>query len=115
MFLLKLDNIYLIGGQKDFRSSVSANQFLGGGALNELSHEIDYAFWLFGDLQLKFSNLRQSEILKLDVEDCVDIVASTVDGKIINIHLDFLQKVPSRFIRVIGARKTIFYILLRIG
>ncbi|MCK6499789.1 MAG: Gfo/Idh/MocA family oxidoreductase, partial [Nitrospira sp.] len=32
----------------DYRSSYSASRDLGGGVLRDLSHEIDYALWLFG-------------------------------------------------------------------
>ena len=34
----------------DYRESVSARKALGGGALLELSHEIDYLMWIFGDI-----------------------------------------------------------------
>ena len=59
---------------KDYRTSVSAQEKLGGGALFELSHELDYAQWLLGPLQVKYSILRASDELALDVEDIADII-----------------------------------------
>ena len=35
----------------DYRAGVSARSDLGGGALMELSHEIDYLSWIFGDVE----------------------------------------------------------------
>ena len=34
----------------DYRKGVSARQDLGGGVLLELSHEIDYIQWIFGEI-----------------------------------------------------------------
>jgi len=96
----------------DYRHTVSAQKILGGGALNELSHEIDYAQYLFGELKIINSNLRSSKDLFLDVEDLVDIVATNDDGILCNIHLDFLQKKATRFCKVIGTNCTIYWDLI---
>lgn len=92
---------------KSYIDSVSANKNLGGGALLELSHELDYAQWLFGPLALEYGKLRSSQELKLEVEDSVDIVATNSSGAIINIHLDFLQRPARRTCRIIGSKGSI--------
>lgn len=105
----KIYNVYCETGQylpdwrptKNHRYSVSASKFLGGGALLELSHEIDYLHYIFGDLKPVAAILRSSEELELEVEDLVDILALTSDNSVVNIHLDFLQKTPRRIIRII--------------
>src|SRR6218665_2133313 len=57
----------------DYRQGVSSQQRLGGGALLELSHEIDYATWLFGWPQsLQCSRARLSP-LEIDVEDSAHV------------------------------------------
>lgn len=81
---------------QDYRHSVSANAHLGGGALNELSHEIDYAQWLFGPLQLMCASVRNTGTLNIDVEDIADLALQTEGGVHVSIHLDFLQRVPIR-------------------
>lgn len=97
---------------KDYRSSVSANAELGGGALLELSHELDYVQWLFGSLDVKHAILRSGGELSLDVEDCADIVA-VCQSAVVNIHLDFLQRKPFRKCRVIGSLGTLEWDLIR--
>lgn len=89
---------------KDYLTSVSANKYLGGGALLELSHELDYARWLFGPLTLNHAILRTSDELNLNVEDSVDLLASTEKNAVIHIHLDFLQRKAQRTCRIVGSK-----------
>lgn len=87
---------------KHYKDCVSASEKLGGGALLELSHEIDYLQWLFGDLKLNYAKLRRSASLQLEVEDLADLVLETEHGTVCSIHLDFLQKRPKRKCVIIG-------------
>lgn len=97
----------------DYRKTVSTQKQLGGGALLELSHELDYANWLFGPLKPLHSVLRSSKKLNLDVEDLVDLVLATETGSLVNIHLDFLQRTPQRYCTVIGANGSIHWDLIK--
>ncbi|WP_201582626.1 Gfo/Idh/MocA family protein [Psychrobacter jeotgali] len=96
----------------DYLNSVSANLNLGGGALLELSHELDYAQWLFGSLQSHYAILRSSEELSLEVEDAVDILATNEEGVVVSIHLDFLQRKAYRKCRIIGSKGSIEWDLI---
>lgn len=87
---------------KNYKECVSASKALGGGALLELSHEFDYARWLFGDLQIKHAIVRNSGTLDIDVEDIVDVVALSHNKTVIQIHLDLLQRQAHRKCEVIG-------------
>ncbi len=98
---------------KDYRDCVSANQSLGGGALLELSHELDYAQWLLGPLKLQHAVLRSSEELQLDVEDIADITVSTNTGAIATIHLDFLQRKAHRKCSFVGSKGRIDWDLIQ--
>ncbi|MCY9872534.1 Gfo/Idh/MocA family protein [Vibrio barjaei] len=89
---------------KDYRGCVSARKELGGGALFELSHEIDYCQWLLGPLTLKFAEQRSVGDLGIDVEDCVDIIATSKQSTLVTIHLDFLQRKAYRRCRLIGEK-----------
>ena len=97
---------------KSYRDSVSAQKKLGGGALFELSHELDYAQWLLGPLDVKHSILRSSEELALDVEDMADIVALTESGAVATIHLDFLQRKAHRQCSFVGSEGRIDWDLM---
>ena len=116
----KIYNVSSIVGQylpnwrpsKDFKQSVSAQKKLGGGALLELSHELDYLQWFLGDLTLEHSSLRNSSELDLDVEDMVDLTLSTAAGTHINVHLDFVQKATQRKCQFIGEKGRLDWDLL---
>jgi predicted dehydrogenase len=89
---------------KDYRESVSARSDLGGGALLELSHELDYAQWLLGKLTLEYAILRRGDELGLDVEDSADMLLSTDQQAVVHLHLDFLQRKPYRQCRFVGSK-----------
>lgn len=96
----------------DFKDSVSAKRNLGGGVLLELSHEIDYAIFLFGGLRLFKSKLRSSIELGLEVEDIADLILEDNFGALINIHLNMVQKAPSRKCRILGSKGKLEWDLL---
>ena len=89
---------------KDFRKSVSANKELGGGVLLELSHELDYLSLFFGSLEVIYSSINFSEELDLNVEDCADFNLKAGNNFNINVHLDFLQRAPTRRCRFVGTK-----------
>jgi predicted dehydrogenase len=68
----------------DYRVGVSASQELGGGALLELSHELDYLRWIFGDVDWIQASLGRQSALEIDVEDTAHLVLGfmpTEDGR----------------------------------
>lgn len=97
---------------KNYRDCVSAQKRLGGGALFELSHELDYAQWLLGPLYVEHSILRNSKELALDVEDMADIIALTELGAVVTIHLDFLQRKARRQCSFVGSEGRIEWDLM---
>jgi len=58
----------------DHLQSVSANKALGGGALLELSHELDYLRWIFGEVAWINASLSQQSNLTVDVEDTAHLI-----------------------------------------
>ncbi|MEO2281123.1 Gfo/Idh/MocA family protein [Pseudoalteromonas pernae] len=96
----------------DFRNTVSARKDLGGGALLELSHELDYSNWLFGPLTPKHATIRSSKELALEVEDLVDVSLISQTGAHVQIHMDFLQRKPSRFCTVTCNQGKVYWDLL---
>lgn len=96
----------------DYKKSVSAVQELGGGVLFELSHELDYAQWLFGTLDIKHAVIRNTGELDIDVEDSADIIAQSLSGCTVNLHLDFLQKQACRKCKIIFSCGTLDWDLI---
>jgi len=98
--------------QSDYRRGVSGQKKLGGGALLELSHEIDYLVWLFGKFNAVYCIATNSGALDIDVEDSVDALLINERGFSVNLHMDFLQRSPSRYCKVIGEKGTLVWDLL---
>ena len=94
---------------EDYRKSVSARSELGCGVMLELSHEIDYLRWIFGEVDwVRATLLRQSE-LEIDVEDTVHLTIGfekSIYGKqlIANLNMDFIRHDTTRSCTVIGDR-----------
>ncbi len=88
----------------DYRLAVSARAELGGGALLELSHEIDYVRWLLGEPSQVRAHVLCSGELEIDVEDLAELSLEFSSGAVGSIHLDMLQRPAVRSCRVIGTR-----------
>ena len=94
----------------DYRTGVSAQAKLGGGALLELSHEIDYAVWLFGYPSHIYCRAGRSSDLEIDVEDNANIFFeydNLNDHKTVIIQLDFLQRIPQLTLQIVGSEATL--------
>ena len=81
---------------QDYRQSVSAKSDLGGGVLLELSHELDYIRWFFGEMKSVFANIQNSGTLDIDTEDSVDIIFHSDKGFPVSVHLDFNSRITRR-------------------
>jgi predicted dehydrogenase len=92
---------------KDYRYSVSAQKSLGGGVLLELSHELDYLRWIFGDVEFVQALIRKQSDLEVDVEDIAHIILSFKKNYksfslIASLSLDFIRQDRIRTCHVIG-------------
>jgi len=76
----------------DYRISVSAKKDLGGGVLHELSHELDYANWIFGPFLSIKALIGNSGKLDIDVEDEADLKLLSSQSLPISIHLSFCRQ-----------------------
>jgi len=96
----------------DYRMSVSAQRELGGGVLLELSHELDYLRWIFGEVDWVKATLSHQSDLELDVEDTVHLTLGfvpTTDGhQLIGVvNLDFIRHDTTRVCTAIGENGTL--------
>ncbi|MCW7497021.1 Gfo/Idh/MocA family oxidoreductase [Leptospira levettii] len=93
----------------DYRDTVSARSDLGGGALLELSHELDYLRWIFGDVDWVHAFIAKQSDLDIDVEDMVHLVIGfknfiTSKPLIASVDLDFIRQDRTRNCIVIGEK-----------
>jgi predicted dehydrogenase len=96
----------------DYRQGVSARHELGGGALLELSHDLDYLRWIFGEISWIKATLSRQSSLQIDVEDTAHLTLGFVpklDGQqlITSINLDFIRHDKTRLCTAIGENGTL--------
>lgn len=91
----------------DYRTGASARRELGGGALLELSHEIDYVRWLVGEISSVTARMGRLSELDTDVEDVAELILEFDTGALGNVHLDLVQRAAARDCRVIGTTGTL--------
>lgn len=91
----------------DYRQSVSAQKSLGGGVLLELSHELDYLRWIFGEVSWVRATLSKQSNLEIDVEDTAHLTLgffskSSKHQLVGTVNLDFIRHDHTRLCTVIG-------------
>ena len=97
----------------DYRKDVSAQKSLGGGALLELSHEIDYLSWIFGRVDWVKSHVSKQSDLEIDVEDSAYVVLGfeEIDGTVLtaSLNIDFIRHDTTRKCFIIGEKGTLLW------
>jgi len=98
--------------EADYVDTVSAKKELGGGALLELSHDIDYVRWIFGEVAWVRASLMRQSSLEINVEDSVHLVLGfepnsfgySLTGQL---NLDFIRRDRQRNCTAIGKSGTL--------
>ena len=85
---------------KDYTQSYSAHREQGGGVDLDLSHEIDYTLWLFGN-NFKDKIIYRNKISNLKINS-PDIFKLILDYNtfIVDITLDYIRKPKERYIKM---------------
>jgi len=91
----------------DYSQSYSAKKSQGGGVLRDLSHELDYAFWLFGLWRRLTASGGTLSNLKIDSGDAYTILMETKKCPLVSIHMNYLDRIPRREILVNTQKHTI--------
>ena len=95
----------------DYRKTYSAQKALGGGVAIDLIHEWDYLTYLFGKPKSVQSILKQVSNLEIDTED-IAIYIGEYETKVVELHLDYLGRVPMRKLELFTNDDTIMCDLL---
>ena len=72
-------------------NTYSARNEQGGGVILDLSHEIDYSWYLFGDILEMAGISGKISDLKINTQDYADIIMKCRKS-IVNVHLNFFSK-----------------------
>ncbi len=91
----------------DYRESYSASKDKGGGAALDLSHEIDYMLYLFGDpVSWKIMKSKVSD-LEIDSEDLFKGTYQFSSGFLCSAHMDYIRHDKKRGINIFGSKGTL--------
>lgn len=93
---------------RDYRGSYSSSSERGGGVLLDLSHELDYSAWLFGELGALRAINRKVSGLEIDSDDLLELVGLTARGSVLSLGVDYLSRIPYRRLRVQCEDSTVF-------
>lgn len=85
---------------RKYQNTSSAKKKYGGGVLRDLSHEIDFVQWIFGNMKIKYYNNNKVSNLKIDTDDNLLIHANSKKVKDIVIIMNFFSRIIKRMIYV---------------
>ena len=91
----------------DYRESYSARKEQGGGAALDLSHEIDYMRYLFGD-PVSWESMK-SKVSDLDInsEDLFKGIYRFSSGFLCSVHTDYIRHNRKRRMNLVGSKGTL--------
>lgn len=91
---------------KDYRKLYSSKSELGGGVHLDLSHEIDYIRFLFGEPLKVISDFQKISNLEIDSIDVARYWLNYSD-KVISVQLNYYRRDPKRTIEIIMDKSTL--------
>ena len=86
----------------DYSNSYSASKKKGGGVLLDLSHELDYLVWIFGEIKNFSKKIVKVSNLKINSEDYASVIGTTKKNIVFNLCLNYFSKIGKREILVEG-------------
>ena len=90
----------------DWRASYSADRARGGGVLRDLSHELDYLMWMFGDWSRVAATPGDTGALGIDADDCRCLLVRFERCEAATVQLNYLDRPGRREIIVNGGEHT---------
>jgi predicted dehydrogenase len=93
--------------ERDYRKSYSAKTNEGGGVLLDLSHELDYLHWFFGDWDRMVAMGGKFSSLEIDSDDMYSMMLTMKKCPMVQIHVNYLDRISRREITVITENYTV--------
>jgi predicted dehydrogenase len=91
----------------DYRRFYSASAAEGGGALRDLSHELDYLGWLFGRWTTMTATGGHVSSLEIDTDDVFALLMQTDRCPVASVQVSYLDRVARRRILINTQRHAI--------
>ena len=93
---------------RPLQKTSSYDKKINGGIIYELSHEIDYARFIFGPLKKLFLFKKKLSTIKMKDNDYSQIIFKTKKGSIISIKLNYYSYIRKRFIIIDSPKESLF-------
>lgn len=94
---------------EDYRSWFMAMKELGGGAILDESHTLDFARWLFGEIESVFCINGRFSQLEITSDDLAEMVVTFQSGAVGNIHTDIFGRHHRKQMVILGEAGTIYW------
>lgn len=92
---------------RNVRHTYSAKRSAGGGALRDLSHELDLLMWLWGVPEVVAALGGRVSNITIDSDDCWNILMRMRRGINVSLALNYFDRPARRFLHAVSADKTL--------
>ncbi len=79
---------------RDYRETESAKRSAGGGVLRDMSHEIDFAQWIFGEWTELTASGGHLSPLEIETDDVFCLMAKAKACPLVTINLNYIDRQP---------------------
>lgn len=93
---------------RDFRESYSAKRAGGGGALRDLSHEIDYLLWMAGPPETLVSSGGNLGALGIEADEAWSVILKFPRQQVASLNMNILDHSVQRSIRMVCEERSVF-------
>ncbi|MHA6732234.1 Gfo/Idh/MocA family protein [Devosia sp. A369] len=93
----------------DFKHSYSASRSDGGGVIFDLSHELDAARFLLGEVELTGCTTMRVPSLDIAVESVASMIGTSAAGALVNVNVDYIARRPIRRYEFVGDLGTLVW------
>jgi predicted dehydrogenase len=94
---------------EDYRNFYMAKKEQGGGAILDESHTLDFARWLFGEIDTVFCINGKFSHLEISSDDLAEMLVYFRSGAIGNIHMDIYGRHHRKEMAIIGERGNCYW------
>ena len=94
---------------EDYTKGYAARDDLGGGIVLTCIHEIDYLYWILGDVREVFSVTGKFSKLKVTSDDMSAIILKFKNNVIGELHLDYFQRPNFKSCKIRGEKGVIYW------
>ena len=94
---------------EDYQSSYASQKRLGGGVILSQIHDLDYLYWIFGDVKEIFAISGKFSDLKGNTEDLASVTLRFKSNVIGHMHIDWFQRPYFRSCKIKGTKGIVYW------